>query len=430
MPDSGDVNDGTVNRVQNPNYPQGLRNNSGIKVGPRLGFAYDPWGHGNSVVRGGFGMFYDFRERDNFYVNISKTPPLQFNPRISPQNIRTLKDAGTGFLSPSDTLSLERRRPLPYVMEFSLGIQQNIGFKTVADIAYVGSLGRHLLWQRNLNSIPFGTIPRSGPVLNNDSYRPFIGYGNIIGSEYAGTSNYHSLQVAVNRRFAKSLQFGVAWTWSKAMDFVDAENNQISSLINPRIWNYGMAGFDRTHIVRASFTWEVPKISRFWNNGFTREVLDDWTISGIPTFQSGAPVGIGLDTATKFSGSATDGQRVNVLRNPILPKDQRTVGRYFDTGAFALPAPDTPGNAAKNVFRGPGTNNWDLAVFKNIPLPRERLHLQFRAEAYNAFNHTQFSTVDTTAKFDANGRQTSTSFGRVTAARANRRMQLALRLSF
>ena len=458
VPNSGDPLDGTVDRVLNPSYPQGLRDNSGVKLAPRFGFAYDPFAKGNTVIRGGFGMFYDFRERDNFYVNISKTPPLQLNPVIQFQNFGTLPSAGS-FIFPSDTLGLERRRPLPYVMEFSLGIQQNIGFKTVADIAYVGNLGRHLLWKRNANAIPFGTAPPTG-ALASQFYRSYIGYGNIPYSEYAGTSNYHSLQVAVNRRFTKSLQFGVAWTWSKAMDFVDSENDQVSGLIDPRVWNYGKAGFDHTHILKASFTWEVPKASRIWNNGFARAVLDDWTVSGIPTFQSGAPLGIIFDSAVftdpktrkqstlnagAWSGAPSesgriDGVRVVVLHNPILPKDQRSTGRYFDTSAFAVPALGTTGNASKYVFRGPGINNWDLALFKNIPLRGERLHLQFRAEAYNAFNHTQFSDtagtsttpggVDTHAKFDANGKQINPSFGQITAARANRRMQLALRLAF
>lgn len=437
---SGDPLDGTVVRTADPRYPQGLRNNSGIKVGPRFGFAYDPFAKGNTVVRGGFGMFYDFRERDNFYVNISKTPPLQLNPTIEFQNINGLASAGQ-FTFPSDTLSLERGRPLPYLMEFSLGVQQNIGFKTVADIAYVGSLGRHLLWRKNLNAIPFGTVPTKG-ALPSQFYRFYTGYGDILRSEYAGTSNYHSLQVAVNRRFTKSLQFGVAWTWSKAMDYVDSESDQISALINPRIWNYGKAGFDRTHILKASFTWDLPKLSRGWGNGFTRALLDDWTISGIPTFQSGAPHGISINSSnTGISLSPTDGARVMILQDPTLPKDQRSVGRYFDTSAIALPTPCatgtppppcTPGNAPKDIFRGPGINNWDLSLFKNIPLPGERMRMQFRAEAYNAFNHTQFSTIDTTARLDANGNltQIGNTFGQVTGARANRRMQLALRLNF
>jgi hypothetical protein len=355
--------------------------------------------------------------------------------------LRTLPEAGA-FDFPSGTLSLERNRKLPYMMEFSLGVQHNIGFKTVADIAYVGTLGRHLVWQRNLNAILYGTFP----VAPADAARPYAGYQNIEAYQYAATSNYHSLQVAVNRRFARNLQFGVAWTWSKTMDFADAESSGVSPfdtpLWNPRVWNYGLAGFDRTHILKASFTWETPKISKYWNNAFVREVFDEWTISGIPTFQSGAPLGVSLSrvgsqSSNTISGSPTDGARLQVTHSPILPKDKRgpEPGYFFDVTAVEVPASGTPGNAGKNLFRGPGINNWDLAVFKNIPLPGERLRLQFRAEAYNAFNHTQFSSVNTSAIFKVDGKgkpflDNASTFGQITGARANRRMQLALRLSF
>jgi len=249
-------------------------------------------------------------------------------------------------------------------------------------------------------------------------------------SEYAGTSNYHSLQVAVNRRFTKSLQFGVAWTWSKAMDYADDETQEVSNLLDPKVRNYGEAGFDHTHVLKASLTWDVPNASRVWDNGFARKVLDSWTISGIPTLQSGVPLGITLTNGTTISGSPTDAARVVFLHNPILPKDQRTFSRFFDPTAFGLPQQGTPGNAPRFVFRGPGINNWDMALFKQIPMPGEHLKMQFRAEAYNAFNHTQFSTIDNTARFDATGKQINPTFGQFLLARPNRRMQLALRVSF
>ena len=434
VPGSGNALDGTINRLVNPDYPQGLRTTGGLRGGPRFGLAYDPVGKGDTVIRGGFGIFHDFRERDNFYANMSKVPPLQLNPNIPTQNVATLLAAG-GYTFPSDSLGFEKDRKLPYLMDFSLGVQQSIGFKSALDVAYVGSLGRHLLWRKNVNSIPFRTVPLSGALPTNN-YRLYLGYGNIPISEYAATSNYHSLQVSVNRHFAKSLQFGAAWTWSKAMGFANSETDSITTLLNPRIWNYGEEDFDHTHILKASFTWDVPKASPMWGNALTRRVLDDWTVSGILTLQSGAPTDIVLDrvgnlSATAWSGSPTDGSRVVILHNPILPKDQRTFSRFFDTTAVALPASNTPGNAARYVLRGPGIDNWDLALFKLIRLTGERLNLQFRAEAYNAFNHTQFSDVDRRARFDPNtGAQTNPQLGQFTAARPNRRLQLALRLSF
>jgi hypothetical protein len=118
-----------------------------------------------------------------------------------------------------------------------------------------------------------------------------------------------------------------------------------------------------------------------------------------------------------------------VTGNPVLPKSERTFSRYFETSVFQMPARGTIGNSARSLIRGPGVNNWDTAVFKNFPL-RERMRFQFRWELYNAFNHTQFSGVDTTARFDPQGKQVNARLGEITGARNARQMQLALRFYF
>jgi hypothetical protein len=262
--------------------------------------------------------------------------------------------------------------------------------------------------------------------------RPYAGYNNISYYSYGGNSSYHSLQVSANRRFTRGLQFGLAWTWSKAMDYADNNTELISTLIDPKIWNYSLAGYDRTHVVKISFTYEIPRASSLWHNKVVKGVLDNWQLSGIVTMQSGAPLGIGLGfvNAVDTTGSPTDGARVNVAQNPILPKDQRTFARNFNTAAFRGPAVGTEGNAPRFVIRGPGLNNWDMSLYKNVPLYRERVKLQLRGEFYNAFNHTQFTNWNTNATFDAQGNQANALFGQATAAAPARRIQLALRLSF
>jgi hypothetical protein len=114
----------------------------------------------------------------------------------------------------------------------------------------------------------------------------------------------------------------------------------------------------------------------------------------------------------------------------VLPKGQRTFSRNFNTNAFRPPTVGSIGNAPKDVFRGPGVNNWDVSLFKRIALPTDRARLQFRCELYNAFNHTQYTGVDTTTRFDSQGAQVNARFGEFTAAAPARRIQLALRLTF
>lgn len=438
-PGSGDPYDGTVDGRADLSYPAGLRNNSGIKAAPRIGFAWDPFGDGKSVVRGGIGLFYQVRDRDNYYMNVYSNPPIRLDPQIYYGTVDNFLTQ-TGYNFTSGTSGYDVNRPLERTANFSLGIQREVGFKTVVDLSYVGALGRHLVQRRNINSIPFGTTflpssidPSNGKTLSSPFLRPYLGYGDINYSEYGGTSNYHSLQASANRRIA-SVNFGLSYTWSKAMDYVDSENSNVSSLIDRKEWNYGKAGFDRTHILKGNWMWRLPNASRAWSNAFTRTVLDDWTLSGITTFMSGAPMGVDLAWAsgvnTDITGSPTDGARVLVVGNPVLPRSERSFDRFFNTSAFRAPVQGTYGNAPKDIFRGPGINNWDISIFKKIPLPSERVGLQMRCELYNAFNHTQFNDVDNTARFDAQGSQINPTFGQYSSARRPRRMLLALRLSF
>jgi hypothetical protein len=129
------------------------------------------------------------------------------------------------------------------------------------------------------------------------------------------------------------------------------------------------------------------------------------------------------------TGTPSDSARIVVTANPVLPKDERTFFRNFRTDVFLPPVVGTVGNAARNLLRQPGTNNWDITAAKNLPL-HERFRLQLRCELYNAFNHTQFSSFDTSARFDARGNQVNTNFGAFTAAAPARLLQLAVRANF
>ena len=427
VPGSGSLDNGIVSDQSHPANP--LLKNRGVLYAPRFGFAYDPRGDGKTAVRGGFGMFYS--------RNGTSLGPYTQNPVVQFANLATLFSS-SGFVSPQSVAAMDPSGLSSNVMNFSLSVQRNVGWNTVVDVGYVGSLGRHLLWTRNLNSIPFGTdfdLPKNANptnpkvVLPSAFLEPYIGYTSITYSEPAATSNYHSLQVSVNRRYARGLQLGGSWTWSKAMDFADSDSNGVSSLVPVRVWNYGLAGFDRTHVLKVNWQWDIPKTP--FKNPLLKMALNDWMLNGVASFSSGAPLGIGFSqtTATDITGSPTDGARIVVLSNPVLPKGDRTFSHNFRTDVFALPAKGTIGNAPTTSIRGPGINNWDLTLLKNFPV-REQMRFQLRCETYNTFNHTQFSALDTTARFDASGNQVSPTFGAFTASRTARVMQLAGRFYF
>jgi hypothetical protein len=267
--------------------------------------------------------------------------------------------------------------------------------------------------------------------LPDNFFRPFPGFTSVTYQEHSGTSNYNGLHVNATRRFSQSLQFGVAYTWSKAMGLTNSDQQALPLYQNYRVWSYGKLSFDQTHKLVANYLWELPKLSKVAPNPVVRAVFDNWQLNGIATFASGTPAGIGFSTTDNadITGGG-DGARVVMLENPILERGERSFSRWFNTNAFGRPARGTAGNAPKDVFRLPGVNNWDVTLLKRFPLGSEQRSLQFRWEMYNAFNHTQYFGIDTTARFDPAGNQVSQLFGQVTSTRLPRIMQFGLHFYF
>jgi hypothetical protein len=423
-------------------YNEKLQNTPPIQVAPRLGFAWDVFGNGRTAIRGGAGIFYDRFNDDQVLIH-RELPPNTVTRTAFNTTIADLLSSPFR-ISPPGVTSIQRDFRPPTVYNWSFGIQQNVGFGTVLDVAYVGNLGNHLMQRRSLNALPYGTRfkassidPTTGSPLPDNFLRPLPGYGDIQYIELAGNSNYHSLQTQINKRFSRGVQFGVAWTWSKAMTIVNGNGDAVNPYLDYRMRNYGKASFDRTHNFVLNYLYDVPKLSKYMNNGVVKGVFDNWQLSGLTTFTSGAPLGIGYSLVSGAdlvgaSGAGID-SRINVLRNPVLPKSERTELRHFDTTAFAPPTREEfgIGNAPKDVLRGPGLNIFDVSVIKNIPFGKSEVRrLQLRFEFYNFFNHANFSGVDTTARFDAAGRQVSGTFGQYTSTLDARRVVLGAKFYF
>jgi hypothetical protein len=410
----------------------------GIMFGPRFGFAFDPFRDGKTAIRGGFGLFYN-RDPAGFLVSTLTQIPIAESPVVFFSTFQSLLGSGA-FSFPQNVTAIDPVGKVPSVMNMSFAVQRNLGFFTVLDVAYVGSLGRNLEWQRNLNTVPFGAnfLPQNADPtdprvpLPPNFLRPYVGYGNITHVEFASSSSYHSMQVSANRRFAEGLQFGFAWTWSKAMDYNSSDGEAVSNLVNRRVWNYGPSAFDRTHVVRVNWLYDVPNVRAPF--ALARAVLHHWQLSGIYGFTSGAPLPISFSTTpvVDVTGSPTDGPRVVLTGEPNLPPSQRSFSRNLRAEVVAMPEIGTIGTAPRFPIRGPRNQNWDLTVFKNFPI-RETMRLQFRWELYNALNATQFSAIDTAARFDTrvpSRPQVNARFGEFTAASSPRIMQFALRFHF
>jgi hypothetical protein len=198
-----------------------------------------------------------------------------------------------------------------------------------------------------------------------------------------------------------------------------------------RVWNYGPANYDQTQMLVVSYVWDLPKASKLANNIVVRSVFDNWQLAGVSTFASGIPYDVGLSTTdgADITGGG-DGARTMLIGQPKIDRGSRTFDQFFNTAAFGRPPQGYFGNAPIMPVRGPGINNFDVTLMKQFRLWSESSHLQFRSEFYNAFNHSQFFSMDTGATFDPDGKQVNSTFGQINAGRSARVIQLSLRITF
>jgi hypothetical protein len=417
----------------------------GLQYDPRIGVAWDPFGDHKTAIRASVGAFH---QGTGGFVVQGGGPAFRFDQVIRYTDMSSYF-TGNGVTAPNVNVTGAWRegQKQPVTYNYTVGIQREIGWNTVLDVAYVGTTTHHLPQSWNFNALPAGvrfrpenrdtTVSASAanPGALPDAFlRPIIGFGDINIQGPATSARYDSLQVQANRRFTRGVELASSFTWASGMTNGWNQNNPLPSsaarqrndLIQKLVLNF-------------SYIIDLPKGSRLIPGPVSRAVLDNWQISGISTFATGRPSNVTAAYTDNFdfSGggetcSPSNGAPIIQTGSAVLPRDQRTVDRWFDTSVFQRPSGrgDIGNNCNTAKFILPGFNNHDLSVFKNFPIGEGRKQFQFRAEAYNALNHTQFNAVDTAAQFDATGKQTKATFGQVTSAKDGRRLQFSLRFMF
>src|SRR5262249_13687474 len=221
--------------------------------GPRLGFAYDPFGQGRTAVRGGFGIFYD-RIRTDFLGATAGNPPFGDSANLFDGNIDN-PPAGTPRLFPRDLSAISLNPSIPAVLSFNLGVQQELRGNLIVEVGYLSTLGRHLMRTININQLPVGTRLRpENRNINTNALRPYPGYGNINLQENGDTSNYNSLQVSLNRRMQRGLAFGVNYTFSRTLE---SSPGSTQDAYNIRV-EAGLSSIHRTHGLNINYIYELP----------------------------------------------------------------------------------------------------------------------------------------------------------------------------
>ena len=384
--------------------PRGLYDSKGL-FAPRFGFAYNPVQ--NTVIRGGFGMFYDRPEGNVTFSQLNLPPFLQ----ISEYDNGNLSNPSSGAPGTSPIGSISAIDPnLKYTTtyQYSLGVQQQLPLGTFFEITYVGNLGRHLLRQPNIN-FPNLSLVAANPTASTNAFVPYLGYSTIQEYLSDSTSNYNALQVYVSKR-AGNVVFTGGYTWSKALGDASGNGDNLEDYQN-RHFNYGPLSFDREHTFSGTFVWQLARLRN--QNSIVRGVAGGWQLSGVIRLQSGAPY-------TVTASTSTGTRRANYVSGSLDISDPGPA-EWFNIAAFAPANIGSYGTSGTGIIRGPNLQSYDLSLAKRFALS-ERFDLKFQGDFFNVFNVVNWSTLNTT--------QSNSNFGTISAAYPARNVQLSLKLAF
>ncbi|GAA3750955.1 hypothetical protein GCM10022270_06620 [Terriglobus aquaticus] len=424
---------GTVPKTIRP-YPTPLTQ-------PRVGFSWDTTGTGQTILRGGFGV-YTQRDPTNAGFGAVLGPPNLFTATVCCNlNLAQISASNPGAqgaftYSQSSAVYNPKDDKNPAIYQFNLTVSQALGHHFNAELAYVGSQSRHLELLQNIDNIAPGALWTPGTHIvptsvqgNEGNFAPYAPFKQIVQISHEGTANYNGLQTTLRKQAGHNVDFLASYTFSRAM----GDSDQFQTLLpNPYSTkgSYHVLSFDRTHLFSLGAQWYVPKLARgsLVNHAVAREVLNGWMFSGIAKAQSGGPIAIsayvnciqnGAPCPTSIWSPTDTWFGSNAWSTAFLPgsttsppngiyptytcdprQTHNGIGtRYLNTSCVSLPAFGQQGSVNPPYMKGPGFSDYDIALQKSFHLTGER-HLDIRVSAFNFLNRAQLNQLNTVANFN------------------------------
>ena len=436
--------------------PIGITKNDANNWGPRIGFAFRPFGNSTTVVRGAYGVSYAFMPN---YLTLEQAiiPPWsgQGGNLVNPVSSQSgLPGKPTSQYLPDITFSNpfpgggasppahptlypgQLNFVLPVLESWNLTLEHQIGASDMARVSYVGSQGHHLMWFTGDVNIPIVQTPNA-PIQNQ---RPIQPWGQILATDSGGKQNFDQLQLEYLRRFAKGLTAQAEYQWTRAL--TNAPGSTIAPMIpqQPKR-DYGENIFMPRHRLVFNYIYELPVgRGRYWlsnSPGVVDGLLGGWQVSGITYYQTGTPFAVGFQVPSNYIGWWTQGNRADRVPGNLYNKQSGhniTSGvQWFDPSAFAPPEPWAWGDSQPYSAWGPGSWNWDMSIGKSFRVPIRGLEtprLQLRADFFDAFNHFNLSNPSSTIADTRDGGPAIPAAGKIFSGSGNRTIQLGLKFAF
>ncbi len=387
--------------------PRGLYNAANV-FAPRFGFAYAL--DAQTVVRGGFGIFYN-RPEGNLTNPLQNSPPYLQVSEFDNGNLASPSGGVPATSSPIGSITaIDPNLKIATVDQYSLSVQRQLPQSMLLEASYVGNVARHLLRSPNINFPNLSSVA-ANPSYSTNTFVPYLGYTSINQFRSDSTSNYNALQLYLSKRTG-NLTFTGGYTWSKALADASGEGDNIENWQN-RHYNYGPASFDRRHTFSGTVVWLLPQLKD--QNRYLRETVGAWQLSSVIRLQTGAYYSI--------TGSTSTGtRRAQYVGGPVLVTGNgRGPNSWINPAAFTAAPVGSFGNSGAGIVEGPGLESIDISLAKHFAV-KERIDIKLQADFFNALNITNFSTLNTVV--------TNSNFGTLSGAYPPRNIQIGLRLAF